>query len=192
MTEAVFKNHEELAYLDLCKKIIETGNEKGLQIFISDIMFSNIVRLSEEITIPFSGRFCGTKFRYLLIQVIEREPVRNQFLVPRCGLVCQTTSFPYWQQRKRSFVESQKSSYGLLLDQPMRKVNKINIGFNPSTFFLLLTLTAGLSKDHRLWKGFCGKCIAEFISYFFVKTLNFIFTPFWKKFFSKVDVSEWS
>ena len=50
MTEAVFKNHEELAYLDLCKKIIETGNEKGLQIFISDSIFLNIVRLSEEIT----------------------------------------------------------------------------------------------------------------------------------------------
>ena len=53
MTEAVFKNHEELAYLDLCKKIIETGNEKGLQIFISGIIFSIIIRLSEEITTRF-------------------------------------------------------------------------------------------------------------------------------------------
>ena len=49
MTEAVFKNHEELAYLDLCKKIIETGNEKGLQIFISGIIFSSFIRLSEDI-----------------------------------------------------------------------------------------------------------------------------------------------
>lgn len=53
MTEAVFKNHEELAYLDLCKKIIETGNEKGLLIFLSGIIFSNIIRLSEEITTLF-------------------------------------------------------------------------------------------------------------------------------------------
>ena len=62
MTEAVSKNHEEVAYLDLCKKIIETGNEKGLQIFISGIIFSNIIRLSEEISrdtdhVHFSGVF---------------------------------------------------------------------------------------------------------------------------------------
>ena len=59
MTEAVFKNHEELAYLDLCKKIIETGNEKGLQIFISGIIFSSFIRLSEDIFQAVFGIKCS-------------------------------------------------------------------------------------------------------------------------------------
>ena len=29
-SKMTFQNHEEIAYLELCKRIIETGNEKGL------------------------------------------------------------------------------------------------------------------------------------------------------------------
>ena len=57
MTEAVFKNHEELAYLDLCKKIIETGNEKGLQKFITDYIFKYYQTLRRDNGPNFRGVF---------------------------------------------------------------------------------------------------------------------------------------